>query len=903
MPMRPPVRRPAGPSARGHLLHFARPLSLAVPLALAVALAVGLFALPVAGPLNAQVPTFRDVAGHDFGERITLHHQMVRYLERLADASDRVTIEVQGHSWDGRELMLAIVTSPENHARINQIRQTAQRLADPRTTSPAEAARLMEDQPAIVWLGGSIHGFELSGTEGVLRLLEHLTTRDDAETLAALRNAVVLIDPMLNPDGRDAFAHRNHFAIGRVPSVSGDDWSNDFNRWDALTYRTGYYFFDTNRDWFAHTQRETRERIPTFLAWRPQVAVDAHEMGPGVEFYFDPPTDPINPFFPEHSTRWFQRFGAAHAAAFDAAGIEYTQSEMFNLFYPGYTTAWSNFQGAVGMLYEQGSTRGLALERPDGSVRTLRDALDQQYVASWAAVRLAASERASLLRDYYDSHRAAVADGQRGVRRYVIAPEGDPGHVAELVNLLVRNGVEVQQLARPVRLSGVRDRTGAEVGAREFPAGSYVVEAAQPRNRLVRVLLEPQTPVPEAFLHEARARVDRAENPRFYDITAWSLPLLFDVGGYSTSDARTVTAQPVMGEVRPGDGVVTGGGPEALGTTGAPAGFPRAAYAYVIDGRQAAALPAVYHLRDQGLRGAVTGSDTRIQGETFVRGTVVLRVGQNDETLHDAVVAMAGRYGLQVRAVDSGRADAGHPALGAADMIPYRKPNIALVAEEPVHAYSFGWAWYTLDRQYEIPVTVLRAGSMAGMRLDGYDVIVLPELTPAAMATLLGEAGLDRLRRWVRDGGTLVTIGSATDFAREQLGLIALRSWYDTEAGRTAQRLDVPGVILRATVDSQHPLAGGYEQDLPVLLNSSRIYLEPEGPAHPGRRVVVRYAADAPWVAGHAWPETLDRVPGAVFMYEERAGRGRVIAFAEDVNFRAFWRGSDRLFLNSVLLP
>jgi hypothetical protein len=879
MPMKPLLHRAA---ARPPLFNFA--------LALALALVAGLLGLAAAGPLHAQVPMFRDVAGHDFGERITLHHQMVRYLERLAHASDRVTIEVQGHSWDGRELMLAIVTSPENHARIDQIRQTAQRLADPRTTAPAEAARLIQDQPAIVWLGGSIHGFELSGTEGVLRLLEHLTTRDDPETMAALRNAVVLIDPMLNPDGRDAFAHRNHLAIGRMPSASGDDWSNDFNRWDALTYRTGYYFFDTNRDWFAHTQRETRERIPTFLAWRPQVAVDAHEMGPGVEFYFDPPTDPINPFFPEHSTRWFQRFGAAHAAAFDAAGIEYTQSEMFNLFYPGYTTAWSNFQGAVGMLYEQGSSRGLALERPDGSVRTLRDALDQQYVASWAAVRLAASERAALLQDYFDAHRAAIADGQRGVRRYVIAPEGDPGHVAELVNLLVRNGVEVQQLTGPVRLSGVRDRTGAGVGAREFPAGSYVVEAAQPRNRLVRVLLEPQTPVPEAFLRDARARVDRAENPRFYDITAWSLPLLFDVGGYSSTDARTLTARPVVGEVRAG-GDVAGGG------------LPRAGYAYVIDGRQAAALPALYHLRDQGFRGAVMGSDTRIRGEPFVRGTVVLRVGQNDETLHDAVVAMAGRYGLQLRAVDSGLGDPGYPALGAADMIPYRKPNIALVAEEPVHAYSFGWAWYTLDRQYEIPVTVLRAGSMAGMRLDGYDVIVLPELTPGAMAALLGDAGLDRLRRWVRDGGTLVTIGSATDFARDQLALIALRSWYDTDAGRSAQRLEVPGAILRASLDPQHPLAGGYHEDLPVLLNSSRIYLEPEGPPHPGRRVVARYAQNAPLVAGHAWPETMERIPGAVFMYEERAGRGRVIAFAEDVNFRAFWRGADRLFLNSVLLP
>jgi hypothetical protein len=861
----------------------------------ALCLTLALAALAGAGPLHAQAPTFRDVVGHDFGERITLHHQMVRYLERLADVSDRVTVEVQGRSWDGRELMLAIVTAPENHARLAEIQRTAHRLADPRTTSPAEAARLAETQPAIVWLGGSIHGFELSGTEGLLRLLEHLTTRDDPETLEALRNTVVLIDPMLNPDGRDAFAHRNHFAVGRTPNASPDDWSNDFNRWDALSFRTGYYFFDTNRDWFAHTQRETRERVPTILRWRPQVAVDAHEMGSDVEFYIDPPTDPINPFFPEHSTRWFQRFGAAHAAAFDAAGIEYMIEERFNLFFPGYTTAWTNYQGAVGMLYEQGSSRGLALERPDGSVRTLRDALDQQYVAAWAAVRLAATGRAELLRDYHASLRDAVADGQRGVRRYLIAPEGDPGLVAELANLLIRNGVEVQVLTEPARLSGVRDRTGAGVGTREFPAGSYVVDAAQPRNRLVRVLLEPEAPVPEAFLREARARVDRAENPRFYDITAWSLPLLFDVGGYSTTDGRSLPARMLEGEVRPNE-VRPGGDAVA-------SGVPRAAYAYLFDGRQAAALAALYHLRDQGYRGAVTVSPTRIRGEPFARGTVVLRVGQNDDTLHDAVVAIAERYGLQARAVDSGLADPGHPALGTGDMIPYRLPRIALVGEEPVHGYSFGWAWYTLDRQYEIPTTVLRAGSLAATRLDRYDVVVLPELTPGAMATLLGDAGLDRLRRWVRDGGTLVTIGSATDFARDQLGLIALRSWYDTDEGEDARPFDVPGAMVRAVFDTGHRLAGGYDDELPVLLNSSRIYLAPDGPPSPGRSVVARYAPDATRISGHAWPETLQRIPGAVFAYEERVGRGRVVAFAEDVNFRAYWRGADRLFLNAVLLP
>lgn len=834
-----------------------------------------------------QAPAFHEVTGHQFGERITRHAQMMRYLERLAEASPRVTIQQQGRSWEGRELMLAVVTAPENHARLEEIRRNAQRLADPRTTSPAEAAALISTQPAIVWFGGSIHGFELSGSEGALRLLEHLATRDDEATLEVLRNTVVLIDPILNPDGRDAFASYNHQTLGNRPNPRPEDWSNDFTGWQAIGFRTSHYYFDINRDWFAHTHPETRFRVPTLLAWKPQVAVDMHEMGSEAEFYFDPPGSPVNPFFPEHSSRWFQRFGAAHAAAFDRAGYEYMTGERYNFFFPGYTTAYSNYLGAVGMLYEQGSSRGLALERPDRSVRTLRDALDQQYTAAWAATSLAARERQTLLRDYYESHRAAVADGARGARRYILAPEGDPGHIAELVNLLRRGGVEVQRTTEPVRLSGVRDRTGASVGARAFPAGSYIIEAAQPRSRLIRVLLEPSIPVPEEFLREARGRVERDENPRFYDITAWSLPLLFDVGGYSSTDARRIAAEPVPAEVRIAQ-------PPAR----------NAGYAYLIDGSQAAGVSVLYHLLEAGHRAAVTLKPTQVGGERVSSGTVVIRVGQNEEGIHEAVRDAAQRFDVRVRAVDTGLGDEGFLALGSGDVISVRRPEIAILAEDPVQGYSFGWAWHTLDQAYGIPTSVLRTRSLNSAALARFDVLVVPEVSGGALARLLGDDGITRLRQWVRDGGTLVTLGAATDFARDELELIRLRSWYDTDAGKGMQRISAPGAIVRAQLDPQSWLSAGYpDAELPILVTSDRVYLRPDGPAAAGRRTVATYApGNRLHLSGHLWPESRERLPNAVPVYEERVGRGRVIAFAEDPNFRGYWRGTDRLFLNAVIL-
>jgi hypothetical protein len=488
-----------------------------------------------------RVPTFREVTGHDFGERITQHHQMVEYLERLAATSPRVRIMRQGESWERRALMLAIVTSPENHARLETIRANSLRLADPRRTSPDEARGIIANQPVIAWYGGSIHGFELSGSEGVLKLLEHLTTRNDAATLEALQRTVVLIDPMLNPDGRDAFAAHNHMNIGQVPASDPNDWSNDFTGWQSLKFRTGHYYFDTNRDWFALTQRETRERMPTLHAWRPQLATDMHEMGTDSEFYFDPPGDPTNPHLPRFALRWFREFGNAYAAAFDSAGFEYMTRERYNYFYPGYTSN-RGYQGAVAMLFEQGSTRGLAMERADGTVRTLAQALEQQYVAAWTGVRTAAANRETILREYYESQRGAVAPSPAEWRRYFIMNDGS-GNVRELIALLRGNDVEVSRLTAEARASA-RDRSGRTPTAMTFPAGTFVVESSQPSGRLVRALLDPSVAVPEEFLRVARRFVDRNENPRFYDITAWSLPLLFNASVHAWTHARPFLRHP-----------------------------------------------------------------------------------------------------------------------------------------------------------------------------------------------------------------------------------------------------------------------------------------------------------------------------------------------------------------------
>jgi len=834
-------------------------------------------------PAQGEDLSFKSVVGYDYGERIMTSYDVRRYMETLERETDRVTLVNQGQSYEARPLIAAIISSPDNHARLDEIQETAQRLGDPRLGDAD-----IDDQPAVLWLAGAIHGFELSGTDGLIKLMEELATGDDEEVLSWLENTVVIIDPVLNPDGRDAFAHFNHQRIGSKPNPSQKDWSNDFDRWDALGFRTSHYFFDINRDWFAHTHPETRERMPLLQDWRPQVVVDAHEMGHDTEFYFDPPTEPRNPYFPDFASDWFERFGEAYADAFDEAGVEYTKRDIFNYFYPAYTTSWGSYQGAVGMLYEQGSSRGLAMERSDGVARTLREALDQQYLAARAAVALSAKERQQLLEDYRRGHEEAISDGESGTRRYILTPNTDPGILSETVAMLMRNGIEVHRLEEDTRLRGLNDREGNRIGTETLPAGSFVIEAAQPRNRFIRALLEPETPVPEDFLAEARERVDRGENPRFYDITAWSIPLMFDLEAYASTsgaslDVSRVTEQPRMG----GE-------------------LPDADYAWLLDGRQTAAVAAAHHLRNAGYRVSFSPRAFEQDGERFETGTVVIRRGKQPDGLQEALAEQLERYDLKAHGVDGGRTAGGDmPALGGAATFSLSESNIALLAEHPMHAYSFGWAWHTLEEAYDLDTTVLRVESVGGTRLEEFSTIVIADtFSVPALADRLGENGIDRLSRWVRDGGNLVVIGDSVDLAREQLDLIDLEdAWQGEEDEPPVQRVSVPGAFFATEMDERHWLAAGFSKAPRVMVNSSRIYRAPEQPPSPAHNAVIRYASDLEGpVAGHVWDESVEKLPGSVFVWEQRVGSGRVVAFPEDINFRGYWRGVDRLFLNAVIL-
>ncbi|HVO35144.1 MAG TPA: M14 family zinc carboxypeptidase [Gemmatimonadales bacterium] len=858
-----------------------------------------------AGPLLAQhtfssggaydpaVPTPRSVLGYDIGDRFTPHYLVARYLARLAATSRRIRLDTVAHSFEGREVFLVIATSEANQARLDAIRADAARLADPRGASPAGLAATVARTPAIVWLGYTVHGNEASGVEAGLAIAYQLAAGRDPETQMVLDSTVVLIDPVENPDGherhvQDVMRARGAGGAEDVPPVQGAMVHQ--GSWPGA--RGNHYDFDMNRDWFILSQPETRGRVAAFQRWWPHVAVDLHEMGADQSYYFAPPMDPINKNVPESIRRWWDIFAAGNAAAFDAHGWAFFRREDFDEFYPSYGDSWPILNGAIGMTYEEASSQGGAIRKSDGTLLTLRDATWHHYTASWATLVTAAKRARERVSDYLAFRQSAVTDGETGpVRTVAVAPD-EQGRADSLVAHLLANGIAVSRLRS---LADVRDAVAYGESAPRpvrLAAGTYVVDLAQPQGRLAKALLEPDAQLDSSFIAQELERRRTGQSDRFYDMTAWALPYVFRVHAWWSH-----------GPVGPADPVDT-----ASLAAARPASFPGSApqFAYAFSAGSETSLRLLGALLADSVRVSFASRTFTQAGVRFPNGTFLVRVAANGPQVGETVARRAAETGARVVALHSAGTDSG-PDLGGNTVFPVRAPRVALIGGPPVSGNSFGFAWFAFNQRLHYPVVTVNAASLGGLDLGSFDVIVVPSAGAGAFDRVLGEGGKERLVQWVKDGGTLITLDGATSWlAAEKTGLARLRLRRDTtradSAGGAPLPAYVPGAIVRLQGDTLSPLLAGIgETEIPALDFSDRIYNPPKDLA-PGE-AVLRYApAQRLRIAGYLWPEVPARLAESVYLWTERDGRGRVIGFAGDPNFRDLWRSLLPLFANAVFL-
>ncbi|MEM6453674.1 MAG: M14 family zinc carboxypeptidase [Acidobacteriota bacterium] len=854
--------------------------------------------------LDPTMPSPAAFLGRPIGADFTEPARIVDYFETLAAASPRVALTRYGTSYTGRPLLVATITAAANHARIDAIRDAHRSRID---GARAEAAA---DPPAIVWLGYTIHGNESSCAETAMLTAWLLAAHPDA---AALDNVVVLLDPLLNPDGYARYEAAYRARRGRAVDAWPDAWEHA-EPWPGG--RQNHYLHDLNRDWAWLSQQESRARIAQLRRWEPHVVVDFHEMSPPAPYFFPPAADPVHAEIPPAVLDGHRRFGEANAARFDRLGWSFFVRESYDLFYPSYGDTYPSLRGAVGMTYEVagGWRAGLEMTLPDGRTWRLADRIVRHATTGITTVRTAVADRAQLDRGLRETRRAAQ---ERPVTTFLWAaetPEADA-----LAGLLRDHGIVVGRLRTPQRLA-LRPHAATNGGTvrRALGPGTYAVATDQPLGALVRALMDRESVLDADFFEAQRARVAQRQRPAFYDITAWSLPLAYNVATWvhdgRVADVAPLPARPIDPSPRvdrrdPTDPPPLGSGPDT------PVGYAPAAWLVPPQGLRGYRLLAEARRAGLPLRRLTAGVTLPTIHEAADRhvppGTIVVaRVDAAGEPTGPRLRALASSVGARVVAFDGAALDGVNARGLGTERAVWLPPRVrvGLVAGRGVRSTAHGALWHVLDAAlvwpdlHRIDVDRLRA-----IDLRRLDVLLLPD---GDYDATLDERAVGALRAWVESGGVLVVSERAGAWAREnELSRLETRARHGAadgaadrgpaDRGPAEHRPMVPGAIVATRIVADHPLAAGLPAPPPTLVRG-RTFLRPSG--DPATDVLVVRESD-PVLAGVVWPASRGPLAGSLLVAREARGRGAVVTFAQAPVFRSFWRGTAPLLLNVLLAP
>lgn len=827
--------------------------------------------LPAGTVYDPKVPTPEQFFGWQIGEWHLGSEQTVAYLRAVAAAApERVRFEVIGRTHERKPLVVLIITSPANQRNLEKIRTEHLALLDPAKSAALDPAAM----PVVVDLGYSIHGNEASGVNAMPLVVYHLAAAQGPQIEALLRGTVILVEAQRNPDGGDRAAQwfNSNRSLG-TPSADPADREH-LEAWPRG--RFNHYFFDANRDWLPLVHPEAQARAELFHRWRPNLLTDHHEMGTNSTFFFQPGVPARDqPGAPAKVYELNHRVAAFHARALGAKGVLYYSEENFDDFYPGKGSTYPDLHGTIGILFEQASSRGHLQESVNGPLAfafTIRN----QVLSSFSSLEAAQALRPELLGLQKEFTAAALALARQDkVKAYVFGDDGDPARAAAFLDLLARHRIEVRPLEEKVTATGLAF----------VPGAAWVAFAAQPQFRLLK----------EMFIRRTEFAA-----PVFYDVSAWTLPLAYNLPFAELEQA------PAAGEV--------------VGRPPLPAGQlvgGHSDYAYLFNWNGYYAPRALLRLQQAGVlvKGltssleAVAADGTRT---AFAPGAILVPVGlqagraKEITALIDTIVR---EDAITVHGFGAGLTPAGVD-FGSASFVVLGRPVVALVTGDGVDPQAIGAAWHVLDQRIGLTPTLLDQAVMNRTELARYTVIVLADGT----YDTLNDNTVAALKRWVRAGGTLVVQGRATEWAAKKeiaplefgpkleeipdkaaAGLPVARRPYGSGADHEATKL-VAGTIFEVTIDRTHPLGYGFNRDTLSVIRTSAAVLKPAKSPYETPAV---YTAQ-PLQAGYASPENLARIANSAAIVALPAGRGAVVALADDPNFRGFWYGGNRVFFNAV---
>ena len=849
-----------------------------------------------AAQYNASIPTSQDVLGYELGERITSHADTLKYYYALqAAAPDNIKVVEFGETWEGRKLIYAVIGSRENLANLEQFAKNMNRLADPRTTSASEAKKLIASLPSSVWLEHGVHGNEISSTDASMVTAYHLLAATNQPMVKnILDNTLVFIDPMQNPDGRMRFINQYYATVGMEHST--DRLSAEHNEpWPRG--RSNHYLFDMNRDWLAITQPETKARIRVINKYKPTVVIDLHEMGGDSSYFFVPAAQPINPHMQKEQLDNNVTIGKNNAKYFDQFGFSYYTREVFDAFYPGYGDSWPTFYGASAATYEVASARGEQFEKLDGSILQYRDTVQRHFVASMATAETTAEHREKILSDFYLYQQKAIEAGKDDDERTFILPNvRDRAATHRLATLMAEHGVEVKQASESFRACGER-----------YKAGAFIIDTAQPRGLFAKTTFTQQVDMDKTFVAEQERRRTNKLRDQIYDVTGWSLPLMFNVDTESCDDAvkaegEMITADmPLQSELVNADAKV----------------------AYLVPWGDMSAGRFLTAALRAGIRVKSADQAFKMESGSYPAGTLIVEVAQNGKNLAEQISEIATETGARVVGVDTSWVVEG-PSFGSENTAGMSAPKIAMAWDEPTSSLSAGSLRFVIERQFNYPVTAIRAGNMSWANLSDYQVIILPS---GNYARHLGAGGAENLKDWVSKGGVLITIANATQWAAsEKVGLLDVKREYalkdedvtakgdgDVVEGTTIENRQgflnaieneqelpdyVAGILTRVEVDQEHWLTAGVNSEVVAMVTGNDIYSPIK--LESGKNVAWFKGQEEVVASGYIWDEFKTQSAYKPFLIHQPMGRGMVIAYTQEPTVRAYLDGLNVMFMNSI---
>lgn len=899
------------------------------------------------GTYDSAITHPDQILGFEIGQRVASPALISEAINRWRTQSDRLRVIEYAQSHEGRPLYAVFISTPENLAKLDEIKQDITALSDPRKTSDAQANAIMQRLPAVAWMAYSIHGNETSGADAALASIYHLAASTDQETLDLLDDMVIVIDPMMNPDGRARFAKSLEQYRGAAPNV--DDQSL-LHRGDWPYGRTNHYLFDLNRDFVYLTQPETKGRVALINQWRPQLMIDGHEMGPQDTYLMGPPRQPLNFNIAPAVQKWAVTFSEEQSAAFDQKGWRYYTGEWFENWYPGYSN-YAEYRGSMHILYEQSRMAEDGVKRPEGTIQTYKESVHHQYVSTMANLASLDQYSDQMYQDYWQDRKLIVSDKSPYANKsYILLANDNHSRTHLLADKLLAQDIEVQVVDKTFKVDEAITHLGIERDDVSIPVGSLVINGRQPEARLLAAMMEFDAALKPEVIQAERSKVLKKGESIMYDTSAWNLSMMYGLDALTVEDELSRNLVPYNK-------------PSMVNNQ-----LDANAIVWFVDGADDASVGFAARLMEQGVLVRVIDKASQFGNVKLNRGSVAVTITDNlnNKNLLPLIKQSADELNLQVMSASTGYGVGELPEWGGQHFVLLEQPQIAIASQAGTRSNDVGTTWWSMDTNLGIRHTHLDSSTLASADLRRYNTIILPQRWS------LSEANQQALAQWVKQGGTLITHDNASaiiakmkDFGSVKLvddifadakafdialqrRLLAQQPYsvsdalslslldmdlsypWDNKADALDedalkqrnewQKLFMPaGAMAVAHADQEHWLTFGVNEQLPVLYGDQAVLVAPQNADSVVSIGVYKDNKEAKqetaigWysipegkelhvrMSGLIWPEAAQRIANSSYLTRESIGKGQVIMFSGQPNFRGATRGTNRLLLNAIV--